>query len=101
MVFEKLGFKTNFVNQIKRLLCNQEPCIINSGSTTKYFNFKKGAPHGDPTSVYLSINSLEVPFIFYLENSNIKGIIYFDAFLYTACAEDSVSNYSLLYLDLN
>lgn len=60
MVFEKLGFKTNFVNQIKRLLCNQEPCIINCGSTTKYFNFKKGAPQGDPTSVYLSINSLEV-----------------------------------------
>ena len=28
-VLEKVGFKTNFVNWIK----NQEPCIINGGST--------------------------------------------------------------------
>ena len=64
MVLEKLDFKTNFVNQIKILLCNQESCIVNGGSVTKYFKFKKSACQGDPISVYLFIIVLEVPFIF-------------------------------------
>ena len=35
------GFQINFVTWIKNLSRNQEPCIINGESITKYFNLEK------------------------------------------------------------
>ena len=35
------GFQINFVTWIKILLRNQETCIINGESITKYFNLEK------------------------------------------------------------
>ena len=52
-VLEKLGFKTDFVNWIKNLSCNQESRIINNDSATKYFLLEKVARQDDPVSSYL------------------------------------------------
>ena len=50
---EKYGFGKNFVSQVKIILKNQESCVLNGGTTTKYFLLGRGAPQGDSTSAYL------------------------------------------------
>ena len=40
-VLEKIGFGNNFITWIKIILSNQESCVINGGSTTKYFKLEK------------------------------------------------------------
>ena len=62
-MLEKVGFKTDFVNWIKNLLCNQEPRIINNDSATKYFPLEKDACQNDSISSYLFTIALEVLFI--------------------------------------
>ena len=39
---EKYGFGKNFILWVKILLRNQELCIINGGTTTKYFPLLSG-----------------------------------------------------------
>ena len=63
---------------IQILLRNQEYCIINGGTSTKYFKLQKGTRQGDPIAAYLFILVLEIAFIFFKENKNIKGINIFD-----------------------
>ena len=53
---------------IKILPRNQESCIINGGSTTKYFKFEKGTRQTDPISAYIFIIVLEMPFLYIKEN---------------------------------
>ena len=65
---------------IKILPRNQESCIINGGSTTKYFKFEKGTRQRDPISAYIFIIVLEMPFLYIKENWNIKKIIGSDTF---------------------
>ena len=72
------GFGETFIKWIQILLRNQESCIINGGTTTKYFKLQKGTRQGDPISAYLFILVLEIVFIFNKENKNIKGINIFD-----------------------
>ena len=60
---EKFGFGEDFINWIKTILKNQESCIINGGTTTKYFNLKRGTRQGDPISAYLFILVLEIFFL--------------------------------------
>ena len=87
---KKLGFDETFIKWIQILLRNQESCIINGGTTTKYFKLQKGTRQGDPISAYLFILVLEIAFIFIKENKNIKGINIFDnIFLYSAYADDT------------
>ena len=72
------------------LLQNQEPCIVNGGTTTNYFKFEKGTREGDPISAYLFILVLEIVFLFTKESKKIKGFNIFDkTFLYTAYADDT------------
>ena len=52
---EEYGFGKNFVSWIKILWKNQESCVLNDGTTTKYFLLGRGAPQGDPISAYLFI----------------------------------------------
>ena len=59
---ERYGFGNRFVTWVKILLKNQESCIINGGSTTKYLNLKKDRRQDDPTSAYLFILVLEIVF---------------------------------------
>ena len=79
---KKIG-KT-FIKWIQILLRDQEFCIINGGTTTKYFKLKKGTRQGYPISACLFILVFEIAFIFIKENKNIKGINIFDnIFLYS------------------
>ena len=84
------GFGKEFIKWIQILLKNQESCIINGGTTTKYFKLQKSTTQGDTISAYLFIPVLEIAFIFIKENKNTKGINIFDnIFLYSAYANDT------------
>ena len=50
---EKYGFGKSFVSWVKVLLRNQESCVLNGGTTTKYFLLGKGSCQGAPISAYL------------------------------------------------
>ena len=85
-----MGFDETFIKWIQILLRNQESCIINGGTTTKYFKLEKGARQGDPIPAYLFILVLEIIFIFIRENKNIEGINIFDnKSVYFAYADDT------------
>ena len=82
-----------FIKWIQTLLRNQECCIINDGTTTKYFKLQKDTRQGDPTSAYLFVLVLEIAFTFIKENKNIKNIkginIFDNIFLYSGYADDT------------
>ena len=87
---KEFGFGETFIKWIQILLRNQESCIINGGTTTKYFKLKKDIRQGDPISADLFVLVLEITFIFIKENKNVKGINIFDnMFLYSAYADDT------------
>ena len=84
-VLKKFDFGETFVKWIQILLRNQESCVINGWTTTKYFKPEKGTRQGDPVSAYLFILVLEIAFLYIKENKNIKSINIFDnIFLYSA-----------------
>ena len=56
---KKFGFGETFIKWIQILLRNQESCLINGETTTKYFKLQKGTRQGDPISAYLSILVVE------------------------------------------
>ena len=87
---KKFGFGETFMKWIQILLRNQESCIINGRTTTKYFKLEKGTIQRDPISAYLIILVLEVAFLYIKENKNIKGTNIFDnIFLYSAYADNT------------
>ena len=49
----KFGFGQYFIEWIKVLLNGNESCVINGGTTSKYFKLKRGARQGDPIAAYL------------------------------------------------
>ena len=57
---EKYGFGKNFILWIKILLRDQQSCVINGGTTTKYFSLGKGARQGNLISAFLFVLALEV-----------------------------------------
>ena len=66
-VLKRFGFGQNFVSSIEIILKNQESCVINGGTTTKYFKLNRGARQGDPISAYLFILAFEILFFFLLK----------------------------------
>ena len=88
-ILKKYGFGEDFIDWIKKILSDQESCVINGGRTATYFRLERGARQGDPISVYLFILTLELFFILIKSNKNIRGFHIFNHdFLYTAYADD-------------
>ena len=75
---EKYGFNKNYISWAKILLKNQELCVLNGGTTTKYFLLGRGFPQGDPISTFLFILVLQVIFHFIKSKPEIKGLVIFD-----------------------
>ena len=73
-VLKRFGFGQNFISWIEIILKNQELCVINGGTTTKYLKLSRGARQGDPISGYLFILALEILFLLIKENPRIKGL---------------------------
>ena len=87
---KKFGFGHGFIRWVTILLESQESCIINTGFTTSYFSFEKGARQGDPVSAYLFILCLEVLFLLVKANHKIRGLNIFQyTYLYTAYADNT------------
>ena len=67
---------------------NQESCVINGGTTTKYFKLNRGARQGDLISAYLFILAFEILFLLIQKNPHIKGLnIFHHCYLYSAYAD--------------
>ena len=62
-VLKKFGFGQIFISWIEITLKNQESCVINGGTTPKYFKLNRGACQGDLISVYLFILAFEILFL--------------------------------------
>ena len=91
LTLEKYGFGKNFILWVKILLRDQESCVINGGTTTKYFSLGRGARQGDPISAFLFISALEILFILIKSNHEIEGMTIFDYnCLYSAYVDDTI-----------
>ena len=53
-ILEKYGFRKNFILWVKILLRYQEPCVINGGTSKKYFSLRR-VYQGDPISPFLFV----------------------------------------------
>ena len=62
-VLQKFGFGQNFFSWIEILLRNQESCVINDRTTTKYFKQNRGARQSHPISAYYSFWRLKFFFL--------------------------------------
>ena len=51
-VLKKFGFGQNFILCIEIILKNQESCVINGRTTTKYFKLNRRAHQSDTISAY-------------------------------------------------
>ena len=69
---KRFGFGNNFVRWIKTILKKSQSCVMNNnGTSTGYFNLKRGARQGDSLSPYLFILALEAQI---RTDSSIKGL---------------------------
>ena len=68
------GFPVKFINMMKMLYSDVEACVINSGTTSKYFPITRGVKQGDPPSGYLFILVAELLLIKFRSNKAIQGI---------------------------
>ena len=71
---EKYGFGKNFILWVKILLRDQESCVINGCTTTKYFSLERGPRQGYPISAFLFVLALEVLFILIKSKPEIEGM---------------------------
>ena len=78
LTLEKYGFDKNFILWVKISLRDQESCVINGGTTTKYFSIGREAGQSDPISAFLFILTLEMLFILLKSNPEIEGLTIFE-----------------------
>ena len=89
LTLEKYGFGKNFILWVKVLLRDQASCVINGGTTTKYFPLGRRAHQGNPISAFLFVLALEILFILIKSKPEIEGMTIFDYnYLYSAYADD-------------
>lgn len=69
-----MNFGDSFIKWIKVLYTNVESCIINNGTTSKYFKLQRGVRQGDPLSAYLFILCMEIFSSSIMNNKNVAGI---------------------------
>ena len=72
-VLKKFNFGENFVQWIEILYNNISSCVMNNGSTSKYFPVNRGVRQGDPLSPYLFLLVIEILAIKIRENTDIVG----------------------------
>jgi len=70
----RFGFSEQFISYVKTLYSGIESCVMNNGTTTKYFPIRRGVRQGDPLSPYLFILSIEPLAESIRNNINIEGI---------------------------
>ena len=80
LTLEKYGFGKNVILWVKILLRDQESCVFNGGTTTKYFPLGRGARQVDPISAFFIQNffifyiALEILFILIKSKPEIEGM---------------------------
>ena len=72
-VLRNFGLGRNFMTWTEMLLKDQLSCGINGGTTTQYFNVKRGTCQDDPIFAYLFILTLEILFLYIKRHPKIKG----------------------------
>ena len=75
---EKCGFGKNFILWVRILFRNQESCVLDGGTTTKYFLLGRRTGQGNPISTILFVLALEILFHLIKSKSEIKGLAIFD-----------------------
>ena len=70
----KLNFGNEFIRWVKLLYTNISSCLVNNGTSTKYFTLTRGLRQGDPLSGYLFIVVLELLAEKIHQEKSIKGI---------------------------
>ena len=94
-ILKMFGLGDNFINLIKALLNDQQPCVINGGFTTQYLTFE-----GDPISVYLFITGLEVLFALIKNKVDIKDIVLCNHSFYSLPTQVTLFSSSKTFLQL-
>ena len=68
------GFPECFIFKLQILYNDIQACVSNGGTTTPFFDIKRGVKQGDPPSGYLFILAIELLLIRIRENKAIEGI---------------------------
>ena len=72
--FKRFNFPKQLIKWINTFYTDIETCIINNGSTTKFFKPERGVRQGCPLSPYLFTVAVEMLSMVIKQDINIKGI---------------------------